>query len=152
MINVRTVVALVLGAGFLSGCTSDSDGEIARAVQERASFSLAEVVEGPVTAAYVFCQYTNAADGVARGFEESDFFGIHRDPIAWEAYTGIGLIFEDGTASRVEWFAPKDINACPASADPLRQLDPDQTITVNEVPVRFVRSTEDVMVNMLSYS
>lgn len=151
MTKGRTVGALACCATFLSGCTSGSGGEIAQAAHERTSFSLAEVIDGPVKEAYVFCQYTNSEDGVARGFEEADFFGIDKNYMAWETSTGIGVLFEDGTEPRVEWFQPKDINACAESEDFLRQLDPDQTITVSDVSMRFVGIEDEVIVKTLSY-
>lgn len=151
MIKGRAVVAITVCAAFLSGCIADSRGEIADAVHEQASFTLAEVVDKPVKEAYVFCQYTNPEDGVARGFDEGDFFGVRNNPQAWETSTGIGLLFEDGTKPRVEWFDATDINACPESSDPLRQLDPDQTITVRDIPMDFVGVEDKVMVKTLSY-
>lgn len=120
-------------------------------MHEHSAFILAEVVDRPVHEAWVFCQYTNPADGVARGFDEGDFFGVRNNPHAWETRTGIGLVFEDGTEPRVEWFNATDINACPDPSDPLRQLDPDQVITVSDVAREFVGDDEPVVVKTLSY-
>ncbi|WP_156230870.1 hypothetical protein [Corynebacterium occultum] len=70
---------------------------------------------------------------------------------AWETNTGIGLIFADGTDSRVEWFQPKDLNACPESEYFLCQLDPDQNIMVSDIPTDFGGADDNVMVKTLSY-
>ena len=114
--GLACVAALALP---LASCSRSEDLGIGAAAHDGEPFTIAEAVGDGVERAYVFCPYTDKSTGAELGFDPDDFFAIDDNSYAWETYTGIGVIFDDGREPAVEWFDPTDIDACSEYSGPL---------------------------------
>ncbi|KQB83057.1 hypothetical protein [Corynebacterium oculi] len=127
---------------------------ISRAVEERESSTLNEIMDSPVKRAHVICQYANRNAVENLGFNSRDIYSIDNNYMAWETETAIGVIFEDEEKEPVlEYFSPTRINACPGNNDVQEsylELNPDQPISVGKEKQNFARYGE-VEVKVLSY-
>ncbi|MFC5938225.1 hypothetical protein ACFPVT_02235 [Corynebacterium choanae] len=121
------------------------------AIETSSELTLNEVLSKKVKDAYVFCQYNNWEDGVARGFSRKQFYSINNNVHRWETYTALGLIPDDGSSPEVVWFAPDEISACPPGSNvALTHLTGDDRITVTAEPVEFADGRAP-LVRMLHY-
>lgn len=126
------VTALILAAAVsVTGCTPTKPDVIQEAAQSHSSFTLAELTDQAIDRAYVICEYSDTQHLANLGFERADLHSIDNNPHAWEADTGIGLIFEEETAPYVEWFSPQTIDACPGNLQSETEIDPDAPIGVH---------------------
>ena len=89
-------------------------------------FTVADVAGPGVTAAYLFCPYTDKAEAQRLGFDPDDVPGIDDNAQAWETASGIGVIA--GGRAEIEWFDPRKVDACGPGVEPYQEIDPAATV------------------------
>ena len=89
-------------------------------------FTVADVAGPDVERAYVFCPYTVKAEAQRLGFDPDDVPGIDDDVQAWETASGIGVIA--GGSAEIEWFDPREVDACGLEVEPYQEIDPAATV------------------------
>lgn len=112
-----------------AGCGTQ-EMPLTQAALDGEAFTVEQVLDSSVERAYVFCPYTSKEFGEQLGFNPDDFHGINDNPQAWETETGIGVLFEDGS-SQVEWFDPREVNACPDATQSGTEIAADSPISVS---------------------
>lgn len=124
---------MVLSAGFsLTGCMQPESHIIQDVVQSNSSFTLSEITDQAISRAYVICGYSNTQKLVELGFDPDDLYSIDRNPYAWETETGIGFFYGEEESSYVEWFAPREIDACPGKIQSETEIEPHGVIEITK--------------------
>ena len=89
-------------------------------------FTVADVAGPDVERAYVFCPYTDKAEAQRLGFDPDSVPGIDDNSQAWETASGIGVIA--GDRAEIEWFDPREVDACGPGVEPYQEIGPAATV------------------------
>ena len=119
---MRRNLAAVASVFALAGCGAHGTEMGLQDAALAGDFTVADVAGPGVERAYVFCPYTVKAEAQRLGFNPDDVPGIDSDVQAWETASGIGVI-ADGRAD-IEWFDPRNVDACGPGVTPYQEFDP----------------------------
>lgn len=120
--GMRRKLAAVASVFALAGCGAHGTEMGLQDAALAGDFTVADVAGPGVERAYVFCPYTDKAEAQRLGFNPDDVPGIDGDVRAWETASGIGVI-ADGRAN-IEWFDPRNVDACGPGVTPYQEFDP----------------------------
>ena len=120
--GMRRKIAVVASVFALAGCGAHGTEMGLQDAALAGDFTVADVAGPGVTAAYLFCPYTDKAEAQRLGFNPDDVPGIDSDVQAWETASGIGVIADD--RANIEWFDPRNVDACGPGVTPYQEFDP----------------------------
>ena len=123
---MRRKLAAAVSVFALAGCGAHGTEMGLQDAALAGDFTVADVAGPGVTAAYVFCPYTDKAEAQRLGFDPGDVPGIDDDFQAWETASGIGVIA--GGRAEIEWFDPRKVDACGPGVEPYQEIDPAATV------------------------
>ena len=123
---MRRKLAAVASVFALAGCGAHGAELGLEDAALAGDFTVADVAGPDVERAYVFCPYTVKAEAQRLGFDPDDVPGIDDDVQAWETASGIGVIA--GGRAEIEWFDPREVDACGLEVEPYQEIDPAATV------------------------
>lgn len=123
---MRRKLAAAVSVFALAGCGAHGTEMGLQDAALAGDFTVAGVAGPGVTAAYVFCPYTDKAEAQRLGLDPGDVPGIDDDLRAWETASGIGVIA--GGRAEIEWFDPRKVDACGPGVKPYQEIDPAATV------------------------
>lgn len=123
---MRRKLAAAVSVFALAGCGAHGTEMGLQDAALAGDFTVADVAGPGVTAAYVFCPYTDKAEAQRLGFDPGDVPGIDDDVHFWETASGIGVIA--GGRAEIEWFDPRIVDACGPGVEPYQEIDPAATV------------------------
>ena len=145
---MRRKFAAVASVFVLAGCGAHGTEMGLQDAALAGDFTVADVAGSDVERAYVFCPYTDKAEAQRLGFDPGDVPGIDDNSQAWETASGIGVI-SSGSAE-IEWFDPRNVDACGPGVEPYQEIDPAATVR-GSVETREYAGGETAEVTVLRF-
>ena len=118
---LRKIIAIA-SVFALAGCGAHGTEMGLQDAALAGDFTVADVAGPGVTAAYVFCPYTDKAEAQRLGFNPDDVPGIDDNLRVWETASGIGVIAAG--RAEIEWFDPRRVDGCGPGVKPYEEIDP----------------------------